>query len=67
MSRLLCCHLVAMSPAATAGDVAPLVGVNKEAGRGVVLLTWAGHNLATIMSSLCCGGRLMVVVDGLHR
>ena len=30
-------------------DVAPLVGVNEEAGRGVVLLTWAGHNLATII------------------
>ena len=24
-------------------DVAPLVGVNEEARRGVVLLTWAGH------------------------
>ena len=48
-------------------DVAPLVGVNEEAGRGVVLLTWAGHDLATVMSSLRCGGRSMVVVDGLRR
>ena len=46
-------------------DVAPLVSVNEEAGRGVVLLTWAGHDLAAIMSLLRCGGRSMVVVDGL--
>ena len=30
-------------------DVAPLVGVNEEAGRGVVLLTWAGHDMAAII------------------
>ena len=50
-------------------DVAPLVGVNEEAGRGVVLLTWAGHDhdLAAVISSLRCGGRLMVGVDGLRR
>ena len=48
-------------------DVAPLVGVNEEAGRGVVLLTWAGHDLAAVMSLLRCGGHSMVVVDGLHR
>ena len=30
-------------------DVAPLVGVNEEVGRGVVLLTWAGHNLAAVI------------------
>ena len=30
-------------------DVAPLVGVNEEGGRGVVLLTWAGHNMAAII------------------
>ena len=47
-------------------DVAPLVSVNEEAGRGVVLLTWAGHDLAAIMSLLRCGGRSMVVVDGLR-
>ena len=46
-------------------NVAPLVSVNEEAGRGVVLLTWAGHDLAAIMSLLRCGGRSMVVVDGL--
>ena len=28
--------------------MAPLVGINEEAGRGVVLLTWVGHDLATI-------------------
>ena len=47
-------------------NVAPLVGVNEEVGRGVVLLTWAGHDLAAVMSSLRCGGRSMVVVDGLR-
>ena len=31
------------------GDVAPVVGVNEEAGRGVVLLTWAGHNVAAVI------------------
>ena len=30
-------------------DVAPLVGVNEEAGRGFVWLTWAGHDLAAII------------------
>ena len=30
-------------------DVAPLVVVNEEAGRGVVLLTWAGHDVATVI------------------
>ena len=30
-------------------DVATLVGVNEEAGRGFVWLTWAGHNLATVI------------------
>ena len=47
-------------------DVAPLVGVNEEAGRGVVLLTWAGHDLAAVMSSLHCGwvASSMVVVVG---
>ena len=30
-------------------DVAPLVVVNEEAGRGVVLLTWAGHDVAAII------------------
>ena len=29
--------------------MAPLVGVNEEAGRGVVLLTWAGHEVATVI------------------
>ena len=29
--------------------VAPLFGVNNEAGRGVVLLTWAGHDVAAII------------------
>ena len=48
-------------------DVAPLVGVNEEAGRGVVLLTWAGHDLAAVIVVVVCGGRLMVVVDGLRR
>ena len=55
-------------------DVAPLVGVNEEAGRGVVLLTWAGHNLANVIiiialwQALNGGGGwvalLMVVVVG---
>ena len=52
-------------------DVAPLVGVNEEAGRGVVLLTWAGHDLATVIAlwrALNGGGGwvalLMVVVVG---
>ena len=50
-------------------DVAPLVGVNEEAGSGVVLLTWAGHDLAAVMSSLRCGRHSMwwwtgCVVDG---
>ena len=30
-------------------DVAPLVVVNEEVGRGVVLLTWAGHDMAAII------------------
>ena len=30
-------------------NVAPLVGVDEEVGRGVVLLTWAGHDLAAII------------------
>ena len=30
-------------------NVAPLVGVNEEVGRGVVLLTWAGHDRAAII------------------
>ena len=30
-------------------DVAPLVGVTEEAGRGVVLLTWAGHDMAAVI------------------
>ena len=30
-------------------DVAPLVGVNEEVGRGVVLLTWAGPDLAAVI------------------
>ena len=30
-------------------DVAPLVGVSEEVGRGVVWLTWAGHDLATVV------------------
>ena len=30
-------------------DVAPLVGVNEEAGRGAVLLTWAGHDVAAVI------------------
>ena len=47
-------------------DVAPLVGVNEEAGRGVVLLTLAGHNLAAIIIVVACGGNSMVVVDGLR-
>ena len=55
-------------------DVAPLVGVNEEAGRGVVLLTWAGHNLAAVIAVIALwraldgGGGwvalLMVVVVG---
>ena len=51
----------------TSCDVAPLVGVNEEAGRGVVLLTWAGHDLAAVIVVVVCGGHLMVVVDGLRR
>ena len=30
-------------------NVAPLVGVNEEVGRGFVWLTWAGHDLATVI------------------
>ena len=30
-------------------DVAPLAVVNEEAGRGVVLLTWAGHDVAAVI------------------
>ena len=55
-------------------DVAPLVSVNEEAGRGVVLLTWAGHDLAAVIivvalwRALNGGGgwvaSLMVVVVG---
>ena len=30
-------------------DVAPLIGVSEEAGRGVVWLTWAGHDLAAVV------------------
>ena len=30
-------------------DMAPLVGVNEEAGRGAVLLTWAGHDVAAVI------------------
>ena len=30
-------------------DVAPLVGVSEAAGRGVVWLTWAGHDLAAVV------------------
>ena len=55
-------------------NVALLVGVNEEAGRGVVLLTWAGHDLATITIVVAlwqaldgCGGgvaSLMLVVMG---
>ena len=30
-------------------DVAPVVGINEEAGRGAVLLTWAGHDVATVI------------------
>ena len=30
-------------------NVAPLVVVNEEAGRGVVLLTWAGHDMAAVI------------------
>ena len=30
-------------------DVAPLVVVNEEAGRGVVFLTWAGHDVAAVI------------------
>ena len=33
----------------TSCDVAPLVGVNEEAGRGFVWLTWAGHDLAAVI------------------
>ena len=30
-------------------DMAPWVVVNEEVGRGVVLLTWAGHDVATVI------------------
>ena len=33
----------------TSCDVAPLVVVNEEAGKGVVLLTWAGHDVAAVI------------------
>ena len=48
-------------------NMAPLVGVNEEAGRGFVLLTWAGHDLAAVIVIVACGRRSMVVVDGLRR
>ena len=41
-------------------NVAPLVGVNEEAGRGVVLLTCAGHDLAAIIVVIA----LWRVLDG---
>ena len=31
-------------------DVAPLVGVSEEAGRGIVWLTWAGHDLVVVVA-----------------
>ena len=30
-------------------DVAPVVGINEEVGRGAVLLTWAGHDVAAVI------------------
>ena len=36
------CHIAS-------SNMAPLVGVNEEAGKGVVLLTWAGYDLAAVI------------------
>ena len=41
-------------------DVAPSVGVNEEAGRGIVLLTWACHDLAAVIIVVA----LWQVLDG---
>ena len=69
----LWCHVVCVTVVMSSSgchiascDVAPLVGVNEEVGRGVVLLTWAGHDLAAIIVIVACGGCSMVV-DGLRR
>ena len=47
------CHVTVVASSSgchvTSCDVAPLVGVNEEAGRGVVVLTWSGHDLAAII------------------
>ena len=49
--QVVCVTVVALSSGChvTSCDVAPWVGVNEEAGRGVVLLTWAGHDLAAVI------------------
>ena len=54
MSRLL--HQVHLAVVASLSgcyvascDMAPLVVVNEEVGRGVVLLTWAGHDVAAVI------------------
>ena len=49
--QVVCVAVVASSSGChvTSCDVAPLVGVNEEAGRGVVLLTWAGHDVAAVI------------------
>ena len=52
----LCCQVLHVTVGASLSgchvascDVAPLVGVNEEAGRGFVWLTWAGHDLAAVI------------------
>ena len=49
--QVVCVMVVASSSSCHVAscDVAPLVGVNEEVGRGIVLLTWAGHNLAAVI------------------
>ena len=49
--QVVCVTVVASSSGCHVAscDMAPLVGVNEEAGRGVVLLTWAGHDLAAVI------------------
>ena len=49
--QVVCVTVVASSSGChiTSCDVAPLVGVSEEAGRGIVWLTWAGHDLAAVV------------------
>ena len=72
----LWCQVVRVTVVASSSGchVASLVGVSEEAGRGVVWLTWAGHDLAAVIviialwRALDGGGRWvawsMVVVVG---